>query len=174
MLTGSVADGLEAGLRWSPLQRLSLFSNASVMIGGDIEPKRLPGETDLLWRTSVFNDRIPFVMFPQWTLNTGLSLHIPEGHLRVGLLLHVIGEQRASIGNNLLYNKTSLHKTYTLPPYILGSLVVRSEELRWAGMQTVLSVGIQYAPDGQVDPGRGGIDIPGAGPRITVRCEHRF
>lgn len=166
--------GLEAAIRWTSHQRLSVFANASVILQGALEPKRLPGETDLLWATSVFNTRIPLVMFPRWTTNAGISLHVPEGHLRVSLLLHVIGDRRASISNNLLYNTTSLHKTYTLDPYVLGSLVVRSEALRWQRMETVISAGIRYAPGGQIDAGRGGIDIPGPGPQVFVRCEHRF
>jgi len=168
------SHGLEASIRWTSLRRVSVFANASVVLEGLLEPKRLAGETDLLWETSVFNTRIPFVMFPKWTLNAGVSLHVPEGHLRVSLLLHAIGERRASIANNLLYNTTSLHKTYELPPYVLGSLVVRSEALRWLGMATVISAGIRYAPGGQVDTGRGGIDIPGPGPQLFMRLEHRF
>ncbi len=170
----ATSHGLEMSLRWNSLQRLSVFANASVIIHGVLAPKRLPGETDLLWETSVFRTRIPLVMFPRWTMNTGISLNVPEGRLRVSLLLHVIGDRHASISNNLLYNTTSLHKTYTLRPYVLGSLVVRSEALRWQGMETVISAGVRHIPGGQIDTGRGGIDIPGQGPQLFVRCEHRF
>ena len=166
--------GLEGAISYTLGDRLSLFVNASHLIDGTVHPKRLSSETDLLWETSLFNDQIPVGMFPDWMGNSGITVHVPEGRLHASLLLHVIGKRRASITNNLLYNNTSLHKTYTLNPYMAGSLVVTSEALEWLGMRGVISAGLRYTPGGHVDPGRGGLDLPAQGPRLFLRYEHRF
>lgn len=166
--------GLEGAINYTLGDRLSLFVNASHLIDGVVHPKRLSGETDLLWETSLFNDQIPVGMFPDWMGNGGVTVHVPAGRLHASLLLHVIGQRRASITNNLLYNNTSLHKTYTLDPYVAGSLVVTSETVEWLGMSGVISASLRYTPGGHVDPGRGGLDLPTPGPRLFLRYEQRF
>lgn len=166
--------GLEGQVSWAWKQRLSLFANASYVLGGYIHPRRLPNETDALWAVSIFNDRIGLGQYPRLMVNGGINLRVPEGHVNVNLQVNYVGTRPASLVNNLLYNSTSLGKTYTLGGYFMGSITVSSLGLRWSGKETVLAAGIRYAPNTRVDPGVGGIDIPGIGPEFFLRCEQRF
>ncbi len=167
-------SGLEGTVSWSPGDRLSLFANGNFIINSVLRPNRLPDETDIMWRTSLFHSEVPVAMFPRWMANGGITVRAPEAHLRVSLLLNYVGSRRASLVNNLLFNSTSLKKTYSLGGYLLGSLTVSSVGLRWLGMETVVSMSLKYAPGRQTDPGKGGLDIPGSGPRLFFRVEQRF
>jgi len=166
--------GLEGQISYTWKKRLSLFTNASFVIDGYMRPKRLPQETDSLWAASIFNDKIGLGRYPRLMANGGVNVRVPEGHVNINFLIYYIGSRSASLVNNLLYNNTSLHKSYDLGGYFMGSITVSTLGLDWLGMESVLTAGLKYAPGGRADPGSGGIDIPGPGPEFFLRYEHRF
>lgn len=171
---GAEVFGLEGTATYRPGARVTVFTNASVLFHGVVRPRRLSGETDYQWTNSIFNDELPLGMYPWLMGNGGLDLHVPEGHVKVGLLLHVSASRRASLVNNLLYNNTSLHKSYEIPWAMHGSLTVSSTGLRWLGMETVLSLSLRGVPGGQIDPGQGGLDIPSRGSSVRMQIQQRF
>jgi outer membrane receptor protein involved in Fe transport len=171
---GAEVFGLESTATYRPSARFSAFTNASVLFHGVVRPRRLADETDYLWSNSIFNDELPMGMYPWLMVNGGVDLHVPEGHLKVSLLVHASASRRASLVNNLLYNNTSLHKSYEIPGAVHGSLTVSSTGLRWLGMETVVTLSMRGVPGGQIHPGQGGIDIPGRGSSIRVQVEQRL
>lgn len=170
----ALVHGFELGVSYAAPPRIEAFANSSVIVGGTIHPQRLESETDYVWERSIFNDDIPLTRVATVMVNGGLILSVPEGFMRIGLSAHWVGSRRASLINNLLYNNTSLGKSYDIPGYLLTSATVTSTELRWLGMATVVSANLRMFPGAQVEPGTGGVDIPSTGPQLFLRVEQRF
>jgi outer membrane receptor for ferrienterochelin and colicins len=168
------SHGLEAEIRYSPSPGVTFLANGSYLIGGHLVPKRMPGETDLNWKTSLFNERVDLGMYPRLMGHLGAAVDIPGAPVRVALLFRFVGERDASIVNNLLYNNTSLEKSYSLAGYTTASFAASTVGLKWRGMESVLTAGVQHVSGGFVDPGRGGLDIPAPEPRVYLKLEQRF
>jgi outer membrane receptor for ferrienterochelin and colicins len=170
----AISHGLEASIRYQWRERLDVFANLSATLYGYVEPSRRADESVALWEASVFNERIPLPMDASFTTHGGVNLRLPEVSLNVNLHMSWVGARRASLVNNLLYNNTSLDKSYAIDGYLLTGVTVSSLGLRWLGMETVATLAVVAAPGQPADPGMASIDVPGPRSRIMLRLEQRL
>ena len=114
-------------------------------------------------------------MSPALLLALGVNVHIPEAYLNANLDINLVSERKASMVNNQLFKRTSLRDTYSLDSYILVDLTLSSVGIRFfdAG-ETVFSLSFRYRPLEIVEPGYGGIDIPGLGSQLLFRMQQNF
>ncbi|MCB9593407.1 MAG: TonB-dependent receptor [Sandaracinaceae bacterium] len=167
-------QGLEASVSYTADDIATFFANGSFLLHSEVRPQQRREETDFEWMLSQFNRAVPVGRYPDVMVTGGLNLRFEEAHLNANLAVRVIGPRRASLVNNQLFNR-DLSQTYELPAYFDADLTISTIGLRPFGdRETILSLSFRGVPGGFVEPGGGGVDVPGLGSRIYLRIQQEL
>ena len=169
--------GLEFNLKFEHEDWLRVGANASYLVMGEISPKQASNETDAQWNSSLnaFNDTVDLARFPKLSANLSAIVTLDEYYLRIGANVHFVGERDASLLNNMIYKKNDLADTYTLDPYVLLRLNITTTDIFLIDDDHETIFGLMFVGGSrQVDPGMGGIEIPGMGPSVFLKVNQAF
>lgn len=179
LVEGRNADGnsygIELGVRAAPGDRLSLQAGIAYLLSASVHPQRARGETEFQWRTSLFNHELDVPLYPELRTTLSANYHVAAVDLDVNCSGEYVGPRRASLGNGQLFNPVDLTDSYQLPAYVLGSVTISRGGLRpFGGPPGRLEISLRDLPGGHVEPGNGGLDIPGAGPSLHLLWDQSF
>jgi outer membrane receptor protein involved in Fe transport len=167
--------GMEASVEYLIFKQLSGYLNFTILPWSAYSPQKKPQETDLSWEGSVYNTTVPVGMFPSLMVNAVANLRLPRQHLNINLGLRYVGERRASMTNNQLFNATSLERTYTLDQYLVTDLSLSTLDLKWWDQrETTFWLVLRGFGGAYVEPGFGGIDLPSLGPALHFGVSQMF
>ena len=140
-------------------------------------PNKTANETDAQWNSSLnaYNDTVDLARFPKLSANLSAVATLDDYYLRIGANVHFVGQRDASLLNNMIYKKNDLADTYTLDPYVLVRLNITTTDIFLIDDDHETVFGLMFVGGSrQVDPGMGGIDIPGMGPSVFLKVNQAF
>src|SRR5690606_17890609 len=181
-LEGRNADlfvaGLEANLAYEWSEAMSAFLNTSIVVTSSLTPKQRRDETDAAWEYLPLNATVRNGRYPDFMAHGGVNLRPAGLPVNINVAASLVGARRATSVNQQLFSYLDLSKTYTLSPYLAGSLHVSTRGLRLLAPlfegETNIPWSARYIPGGAIEPGYGGLDIPSTGPAVFLRLEQHL
>ncbi|MEC9464553.1 MAG: TonB-dependent receptor [Myxococcota bacterium] len=177
------SSGLEFTLGWNLDKWLKVNANLSYLLDANLTPRQPADETDDAWANDpTFNvaniaGPIPAPRYPKMMANLSAVMTLDDYYTRLGLNIHHVGERDASLHNNAQVNALDLFDTYSLDAYTLMRVNLSSTGLYLISdySETVFSLMYVGPLSGtQIDPGSGGVDIPGFGQSLFVKMTQNF
>lgn len=169
-------SGLELSLAYRGTSSpLSGYLNGNFLLSSAVKPQQLPTESNGLWNANPLNGTFKAGIYPNLIVNFGGNLAIPALHINLGVDMHYIGQRRASLVNSQMFNAVDPSASYTLAPYLLTNVTISSMAVKLLGdNDTFFSLRFSGVPGGYVEPGYGGIDIPGTAPSVHLKIAQSF
>jgi outer membrane receptor protein involved in Fe transport len=150
---------------------LHCFGGLAAVPFSRIEPEARPNETPPAFEIDPARGSFRHGMFPDYSGHLGLGYLLARRHLHFSLASLFLGPRRASLQNAELASPADFSH-----PYGFGSLVVVHGELTTHKLflfdtknETQLALGADLPLGDDNEPGIGGIDVPGSGPRLSLR-----
>lgn len=169
--------GLEFNVKFDHEGWLKIGANASYLVMGEISPKQASDETESQWNNplNAYNDTVTLARFPKLSANLSAIVTLDEYYLRIGTNIHFVGARDASLLNNMIHQKNDLSETYSLDPYVLMRLNITTTDIFLIDDDHETIFGLMFVGGTrQVDPGMGGIEIPGMGPSVFLKVNQAF
>lgn len=168
--------GGEVTVRDRVTSNLDIACGLAVVAFSEIEPRRKLGETLAAWELQPSNDRIRHGRYPDWSSSLVLDYLAAPYHMNFSLSGQFLGERRASLQNNELYQGSDFSDTYLLGGQARLQAQINSHRLFLFDRknETRLSLGLRLKLGDTDEPGVGGIDIPERGPRVFAGLRQWF
>lgn len=168
--------GGEVSLRKQLSPDLDVSLGVGVVAFSEIEPRRRLGETQAAWELQPSNDRIRHGRYPDWSSSLALDYLAAPYHLGFRLSGQFLGERRASLQNNELFQGSDFSDTYRFGSQARLQAQVNSHRLFLFDHknETRISLSLRFKLGDTDEPGVGGVDIPERGPRLFAGLRQWF
>jgi len=174
------ANGKSAGLEASvdyKNQGIVLKANLSYLLLTEVQSQKPAGVGDGTWETDARSKAVPTERYPMLMANLFASYTLEDWYLKFGGNVHLVMDRNASFVNNTSYNIADLTDTYKIPPYVLLRANISTTGLYLADAleETVFSLMFFGSATGDyMEPGVGGVEIPGLGPSVYLKLTQYF